>query len=101
LAFLTASILIGDRLASYFAGIRLAGAIREGLLIGGWVAMWRPLEVFLYDWWPIRAEARHFERLSTMPVAVQYKGTSRTDAEPSDPPAVPPTDLRVGHPSGE
>jgi hypothetical protein len=28
--------------------------IREGFLIGGWVAMWRPLEVFLYDWWPNR-----------------------------------------------
>jgi hypothetical protein len=28
------------------------------LVIGGWVAMWRPMEVFLYDWWPVRAEAR-------------------------------------------
>ena len=23
-------------------------------MIGGWVALWRPLEIFLYDWWPIR-----------------------------------------------
>ena len=37
---------------------RFAGVARESLLIGGWVAMWRPLEVFLYDWWPIRAEAK-------------------------------------------
>ena len=29
------------------------------------MAMWRPLEVFLYDWWPIRAEARLFDRLIT------------------------------------
>ena len=28
----------------------------ESLLIGGWRPMWRPLEIFLYDWWPIRAE---------------------------------------------
>ena len=35
-------------------------------LIGGWVAMWRPLEVFLYDWWQIRAEARLFDRLSSV-----------------------------------
>ena len=34
---------------------RFADVIRESLLIGGWVAMWRPLEVFLYDWWPISA----------------------------------------------
>lgn len=43
---------------------------RTSLLIGGWVAMWRPLEVFLYDWWPIRAEARLFDRLSAMTVRV-------------------------------
>ena len=58
----------GDAVASFLRDTRLAGVIREGLLIGGWVAMWRPLEVFLYDWWPIRAEARLFDRLRTMPV---------------------------------
>ncbi len=44
--------------------------LHEGLAIGGWVAMWRPLEVFLYDWWPIRADARRFDRLATMPVRI-------------------------------
>jgi hypothetical protein len=29
--------------------------------------------VFLYDWWPIRAEVRLFERLSTMPVTIEYR----------------------------
>ena len=36
--------------------------------IGAWVALWRPIEIFLYDWWPIRAEARLFDRLSQMEV---------------------------------
>jgi hypothetical protein len=44
--------------------------LHEGLAIAGWVAMWRPLEVFLYDWWPIRADARRFDRLATMPVRI-------------------------------
>ena len=35
--------------------------------------MWRPLEVFLYDWWPIREEARLFDRLSAMPVRIVYE----------------------------
>ena len=48
----------------------------EGLLIGGWVAMWRPLEVFLYDWWPISAEARMFDRLAAMPVRLTYAPTA-------------------------
>jgi hypothetical protein len=43
----------------------------ESLIIGGWVAMWRPLEVFLYDWWPVRAQARLFERLAAMPVRLE------------------------------
>jgi hypothetical protein len=91
LAFLATSIAIGDALASYLEG-GVAGVLREGLLIGGWVAMWRPLEVFLYDWWPIRAEARLFDRLSTMPVRIEYKDTVSTDAWRSDWPAVPASD---------
>lgn len=42
--------------------------MRASLSIAGWVAMWRPMELFLYDWWPIRAEARLFDRLASMPV---------------------------------
>ena len=39
--------------------------------IGGWGAMWRPLEIYLYDWWPVRDERRVFERLSRMSVRVE------------------------------
>ena len=79
--------------------------IREGLLIVGWVAMWRPLEVFLYDWWPIRAEAHLFDRLSTMPVRIEYKETSLSDAWRADWPAVSaaeprPSQARRDQPGG-
>ena len=89
LAFLTASIAVGDVVAGYLGESRLGGVIREGFLIGGWVAMWRPLEVFLYDWWPIRAEARLLQRLSTMPVRIEYRETAPADAWRSDWPEVP------------
>jgi hypothetical protein len=61
----------------------LGRVLHESVLIGGWVAMWRPLEVFLYDWWPIRADARVFDRLAIMPVRIRYATTSpsATDAE--------------------
>jgi len=68
--FLAVSIVTGDLIASMLQHTRFAGVARESLLIGGWVAMWRPLEVFLYDWWPVRAEARLFDRLSAMAVRV-------------------------------
>jgi hypothetical protein len=47
---------------------RYAALIENSLVIGAWVALWRPIEIFLYDWWPIRAEARLFDRLSQMEV---------------------------------
>ncbi len=45
--------------------------LAEGLLILGWVAMWRPLQIFLYDWWPIRHQARLYAKLAAMPVVVR------------------------------
>ena len=43
----------------------------EGLLIIGWVAMWRPLEVFLYDWWPLLRHRAVLRRLSVMPIEMR------------------------------
>lgn len=43
----------------------------EGLVIIGWVALWRPGEIFLYDWWPLRRRARQMERLARMPVELR------------------------------
>ena len=71
LAVVTGSVIIGDIVASAFSESGIGGIVRESLLIGGWVAMWRPLEVFLYDWWPIRSEARLYDRLSAMTVKVR------------------------------
>lgn len=42
--------------------------VELGLHIAGWVAMWRPLEIYLYDWWPIRSDQRLLERLARMKV---------------------------------
>jgi hypothetical protein len=87
--FLAALIALGDLLAKHLSS-GIAGVVRESLLIGGWVAMWKPLEVFLYDWWPIRNEARTFERLASMPVQIRYKKDSPSEAWLSDWPAADP-----------
>ena len=88
LAFLAASVAVGDAVAVYLGESRLGEILREGFLIGGWVAMWRPLEIFLYDWWPIRAEAHLLERLSVLPVRIEYKETAPLDAWRADWPEV-------------
>jgi len=38
--------------------------LNEGLVILGWVANWRPIEIFLYDWWPISRRQALFVRLA-------------------------------------
>jgi hypothetical protein len=64
LVFLAAMVVIGDLLTGLITRERSGEILKESLLIGGWVAMWRPLEIFLYGWWPIRVEARLCDRLS-------------------------------------
>jgi len=44
--------------------------LRESLTIGGWVAMWGPLEILLYDSWPLRQEQNVCERLATADVEI-------------------------------
>jgi hypothetical protein len=95
LAFLAASIAVGDAVAGYLEESRIGEFVREGFLIGGWVAMWRPLEVFLYDWWPIRADGRLLQRLSTMPVRIEYNEIAPADAWRSDWPEVAPAERRT------
>lgn len=48
----------------------IAGFFAEGLVIVGWVANWRPIELFLYEWWPLARRRRLFERLAGAPVTL-------------------------------
>jgi hypothetical protein len=43
----------------------------ESFIIAGWVALWRPLEICLYDWWPIRKRGHLLQRLAAMAVEVR------------------------------
>jgi hypothetical protein len=71
LAFLAASLATSELLAQLRDPSALEQILRETLSIGGWVAMWRPLEIFLYDWWPLTADLKLMARLRDMPVDIQ------------------------------
>ncbi len=101
LAFLVAAVGLGNLLANVMKGPvlgmglgpGLGDLLREGLVICGWVAMWRPLEILLYGWWPIRTEALLYDRLSVMPVRIAYTVTGEAGTKGAwrhDWPAVPP-----------
>lgn len=46
------------------------GILREGLSILGWVAMWHPLEILLYRWWPVLQLKKLHARLAQAEVVV-------------------------------
>jgi hypothetical protein len=45
--------------------------LKESVLILGWVANWRPLEIFLYDWWPLARRRDLYLRLAAARVELQ------------------------------
>jgi hypothetical protein len=63
IVFLAAAMALGELVASIVSKEGYNSIIQESFIIGGWVALWRPIEIFLYEWWPIRAEARLYDRL--------------------------------------
>lgn len=73
LLFLAACLLLSELLLRQKPGTLLS-LLRESLTIGGWVAMWRPMQIFLYDWWPLRHLGHIYEKLSRMPVEVRRPG---------------------------
>ena len=74
LAFLLVAIVVGEYVGGMFSKARYGRLVEESLVIGGWVALWHPMGIFLYEWWPIGAEARLYDRLSTMNVSVYSDG---------------------------
>ena len=68
-------VLIACFAIARFAGGLVEGSlsrmIEESFLILGWVANWRPLEIFLYDWWPIARRRDLYRRLSSASVEVR------------------------------
>jgi hypothetical protein len=90
LTVLAGAIALGDFLATILKTSRIGEIMRESLTIGGWVSMWRPLEIFLYDWWPIRTEAQLSDRLAAMPVRIKYLKATSPDAWKVDWPVATP-----------
>lgn len=49
----------------------LQAFFKEGVTLTGWVAMWRPINVFLYEWWPVSDKKKLCQKLSTIPIVFQ------------------------------
>jgi len=60
--------LIASKFIGQFSSSHPFILLRESLTIAGTVAMWRPMEIYLYEWWPLRRRGQIFEKMSKMPV---------------------------------
>ncbi|WP_431303074.1 hypothetical protein [Sediminicoccus sp. BL-A-41-H5] len=71
LAVLALCIALGTGAGGLLGAGYLGRFLGEGLIILGWVANWRPVEIFLYDWWPIVRRRRLYLRLSLVHVKIE------------------------------
>lgn len=51
------------QLATKIPNENISHVVKEGFTIFGWVSMWKPLELILFDWWPMFDRIRLFGRL--------------------------------------
>jgi hypothetical protein len=65
--FLLVANALGQGIRAAFSG-KFAGAVATGLEIFGWVAMWKPAELLLYDWIPVRRRRNLLARLASMEI---------------------------------
>jgi len=74
--------LVSSKMLSHGDVGTWAGVLRESLTIAGWVAMWRPMQIYLYDWWPLRRRGRLYAKLSRVPVEVAQKSGRTQELRP-------------------
>ncbi len=72
LGILAGSVWLRSQLSN-IEGRALVQGLGEGLLIFGWVAMWRPVEILLFEHWESHLDHAVLERLAGIPVAYVFE----------------------------
>ena len=87
IAILIGCLASAHMVAGYLSDASLKNIVGESFLILGWVANWRPLEIFLYDWWPVAQRQRLYHRLAGAPVELRpYSSRLAREQAASGPP---------------
>ena len=47
--------------------------LREGLVIFGWVSMWKPVELILFDWYPLFEKLRLYKKLAMTEIEIRFQ----------------------------
>lgn len=71
LAILSVCLLLGWLFVQRIYEGPLSQVLTESFLILGWVAIWKPSDIFLYAWPPVAARRKLFRRLSEATVVLK------------------------------
>lgn len=74
-------LVLAQLTAGYLVEAPSKRLVEESFLILGWVANWRPLEIFLYDWWPLAHRRDLYQRLAA--ASVEIRPIPKADATSS------------------
>ena len=66
-------------LLSNVEGRALVEGLEEGLLILGWVAMWRPVEILLFEHWESHLDHAMLQRLGSIPIEFGFQPDAARD----------------------
>lgn len=56
------------------------GILREGIVIFGWVSVWKPIELILFDWYPLVEKLRFYKKLLATEIDIRFvEGLSKRD----------------------
>jgi hypothetical protein len=73
---LVVSIVASQIIAAKLDPRPIGKVIEESVIIFAWVANWRPIEIFLYEWWPIDRRRRLYQRLAAAKVKEKASTTA-------------------------
>ena len=48
------------------------GILREGIVIFGWVSVWKPIELVLFDWYPIFSKILFYRKLLETEIDIHF-----------------------------
>lgn len=48
------------------------GVLREGIVIFGWVSIWKPIELILFDWYPLFEKLRFYKKLQGTEIDIRF-----------------------------
>ena len=69
-AALSLNFIIEERLKDYDNIRYFEFIVKESMYIFGWVSMWKPIELFLYDRWPLNRKLKSYDKMILTPIQI-------------------------------